>query len=343
MEKSQEIESILITGAGGYVGTGMVGRALAMGYDVRAFDRYFFGTDKLGDSLQNHNLTVIYGDVRDIGLDVFRGVDAVIDLAGISNDPAADLDPVLTKSINFDGCARVASMAKEAGVKRFIGMSSCSVYGVNRGVCDERTPRNPLSLYARMKADVEDEVLPMSNNDFCVTMLRNSTAFGLSNRMRFDLVVNVMTLNAIKNRLIRIFGDGKQRRPLVAVSDVSKFTLALLSEPVSRLEGQIFNLGAVNLNMFAVAEEVRAGLVGLFENVDIETVPVEADNRDYEVSFDRFLNTFGFGPAESIREATAVIAAAIVEGRLNPDDLSCYTVRFYKSLIERYGSSLLQA
>jgi len=284
---------------------------------------------------------LVESDIRTIALDTFRGVDSVVNLAGISNDPAADLSPELTRSINFDGCVRVARLAKEAGVSRFIEMSSCSVYGAAEGVCTEEFSTNPLSLYAQMKVDVEEETMSLADGDFALTALRNSTAFGLSDRMRFDLVVNIMTLCGVRDRVIKIFGDGLQRRPLIHTADVAETCLQLIEEDPQKLSGEVYNLGAMSLNMKEVAQKVCKGVKAkLGETVEVVQIPEEADARDYEVSFDKFERTFEFRPSRTIEWAVDEIVEALQGGTLVPDR-TCYTVSFYKSLIESYGSTLL--
>ncbi len=208
------MKTVLVTGAGGYLGSVLCGKLLGAGYEVRGMDRFLFGEDKVQAYEKNPAFRKIRDDSRFISEDSFENVWAVIDLAGISNDPACDLDPYITKSINFDGAIRCARMAKESGVERYIYSSSCSVYGNGKSTdLDETSSLEPVSLYAKLKAQVEAELLQLQSDTFSVTILRNATIYGLSPRMRFDLVVNLMTLYAWKNRKIQVLGGGQQWRP----------------------------------------------------------------------------------------------------------------------------------
>lgn len=334
-------ETLLITGAGGYVGTHLVEQALNKGYNVRALDNYAFGREKLDHVVGRKGLTIIGADIRGISDDVFRDVDFVANLAGFSNDPSAEIDPALTRSVNFDGCTRVARKAKENGVRRYIEMSSCSVYGANEGVCDEDTSPNPQSLYAQIKSEVEEHLMGLSDNDFCATALRNSTCFGLSKRMRYDLVVNIMTLCAYRDKQLKVFGSGNQRRPLIHTADAAAVLLHLLDQDTNLVEGEIFNIGNENTMVVDLSNRVRRVVEEVMkEEIKIEHIGESDDVRDYEVSFEKFRNRFGIVTTLSVEDATREILEMLLKGKALPN-LDTYTLQFYQSLIKKHGSSFL--
>ena len=217
------MKSILVTGAGGYIGSTLSSMLLDAGYHVIGFDRYFFGTSSLKDLFEHPNFKAVQKDIREIQPADLENVYGVCDLAALSNDPSGDLNPELTNSINHAGRVRVATLAKQVGVQRYILASSCSVYGQSDGRdLDEHSDPKPLTTYARANLAAERDVLPLADGRFTVTVLRQATVFGLSRRMRFDLVINLMTLNAVQKGRIFVLGGGRQWRPIVHVSDTSR-------------------------------------------------------------------------------------------------------------------------
>ncbi|MBU0981309.1 SDR family oxidoreductase [Patescibacteria group bacterium] len=333
-------ETMLIIGAGGYIGTHLVRKALDKGYKIKALDRFFFGKDKLDKSAKHPELKIIDQDIRSVTAETFQDVDIVVSLAGISNDPACDLDPELTRSINYEGIVHSAKTAKEAGVPKYVEMSSCSVYGSSDKVCDEESPRKPVSLYAEMKTRVEDDIFALADKNFALTAFRNSTAFGISDRMRFDLVVNIMSLCAQHDGYIRVFGTGEQWRPFIHVEDIADATLHILNQDPSLWSGEVFNLGACTMDVNAIAKTVREALNEIGVPIQIQYVPEDVDPRNYAVSFEKFLDRFTFRPRHKIEDTVKDIFTGLANGNIR-EDPTCYTVKFYQSLIEKYGSSLL--
>lgn len=324
-------KQILITGAGGYLGTEMVNFFLENGYKVKALDRFFFG-DTLAKYSGNPNLEIIKNDIRYCEGSIFQGVDIVIDLAGLSNDPSAELDPQLTEDINKNGSIRIANLAKENGVKRYLFASSCSVYGHGTNTkLTEESALSPVSLYAKAKIEVEEELLRITNDKFIVTILRNATCYGLSQRMRFDLAVNLMTLHAHKNGRIIILGGGKQWRPFVHTHDVARaYKMVLDAEPQS-IQNQIFNVGSndQNYQIMHLAHIVK----NYFPSIDIEYAPDDPDPRDYNVSFDKISNELGFKPVKNVQDGVAEIKQALEDNSIS-DDITTSTVGYYKYLID---------
>ncbi|TMJ11202.1 MAG: SDR family oxidoreductase, partial [Bacillati bacterium ANGP1] len=182
------MSSLLVTGAGGYIGSVLTRMLLEHGDSVTAVDRFFFGRQTLPPD--DGRLRVIEGDIRTLQQAELRGIDAVIDLAALSNDPAGELESEKTWAINHAGRVRIATLAKQAGVPRYILPSSCSVYGFQEGLLDERSPVNPLTTYAKANRQAEGDTLALADAGFCVVVLRQATVYGLSPRMRFDLAIN---------------------------------------------------------------------------------------------------------------------------------------------------------
>jgi nucleoside-diphosphate-sugar epimerase len=255
------MERVLVTGAGGYIGTTLVPMLLAQGYKVRALDRYFFG----GHLLPEHpRLERLRADLRRLDVDHLQGVDHVIDLAAISNDPSGELFPEATDQVNHTARVRCATMAKAAGARRYLLPSSCSVYGFQdpQTVCDESHPVNPLTTYAKANVHAEHEVLALADEGFCVTVLRQATVYGYSPRMRFDLAINGMTYGAWRNHLVPLMRDGTQWRPMLHVRDAARALTFMLQAPALQISGKVFNVGsdADNHQLGSLAELIRAVL-----------------------------------------------------------------------------------
>jgi len=211
---------------------------------VKVLDRFFFGKETLSSVSSNKNIKLIQDDTRWFDPKILKNVDVVMDLAALSNDPAGELNPKLTMEINHKGRARVAKLSKEAGVKRYILASSCSIYGFRDGLLDEKSPINPLTTYAKANRNAEISAKKLASNKFTTTMLRFATVFGLSPRMRFDLAVNGMTLGFYKNKQIPIMRDGKQWRPFIHIKDVAEAYVKVIKAPSEKINGENSIVGA---------------------------------------------------------------------------------------------------
>lgn len=322
---------ILVTGGNGYAGSVLVDRLLAAGHEVTAVDWMVFGENPLAPHRDNPRFRLLRHDVRSLPPRALEGVDAICDLAALSNDPAGELDAELTRDINLHARARLGRMAKAMGVGRYVLASSCSVYGVNAGaVATEDSPTNPQTVYAGCNRDAEEALLALSDDAFAVTTLRNGTMFGLSRRMRFDLVINVMTLNAFKEGKLYINGDGRQHRPFIHVGDVARAFTHVLESPAEKVRGRIYNLGIDNLTIAELARLVRETLP---VPVDIEFRPSDADNRDYTVSFDKMRKELGFVPEVRVGEGIMEVFIALVTGRTT-DSFETRTLDVYSALIK---------
>ena len=280
---------ILITGASGYIGSVLTTMSLEQGYEVRAVDRFFFG-----DNLPDHkNLEKIQSDCRNLDENIFDDIDAIIDLVAISNDPSGEYFKNETIEINHKSRARTANVAKSKGIKRYILPSSCSIYGFNENPepVDETAKTNPLTTYAIANENAEKDILPLSSEDFCVTVIRQATVFGYSPRMRFDLAINGMTYGAWKERKLPLMRDGQQWRPMVHIKDTCRAMLFLLEQKKESINGEIFNIGSKECTyQLGPLAEIVAKEIG--DDVKIEWYG-DIDNRSYNVSFKK-IESLGF-------------------------------------------------
>lgn len=283
-------QRILLTGHQGYIGSVMAPHLIAAGHDVIGLDTGYFRDCTL--VAPDDSFASITKDIRDLTVDDVRGFDSVIHLAALSNDPIGNLDEGWTASINDDGSVRLAELAREAGVRRFLFSSSCIMYGMSvAGVATEDSPLDPQTEYARSKVRSERRISALASDDFSPTFLRNGTVYGLSPRMRFDTVFNSLIGAAMTSGLVTVFSDGKPWRPVVHVQDVARAFQAVLEAPLHDIHGQAFNTGAERLNHQVIR----------LAEIAVETVPGarlevlaqgDADQRTYRTDFSKFARTF---------------------------------------------------
>ncbi|WP_172300491.1 NAD(P)-dependent oxidoreductase [Pseudoruegeria sp. HB172150] len=319
--------TVLVTGGGGYIGTTLVPMLLERGYHVKVLDRFFFGRDLLAP---HENLECIVEDSRKLTAAHFEGVDAVIDLVALSNDPSGELFMDATYAINRDSRIRCAQLAKEAGAKRYILPSSCSIYGFQGPgvIVDETAKTNPLTTYAKANEMAENGVLPLADDDFCVVVLRQATVYGLSPRMRYDLAINGMSEGAWMTGKLPLMRDGSQWRPMVHVSDTAAAQIFMLTAPHGSVNGQIFNVGsdANNYQLGPLAERVAAAVP---RDVEIEWYG-DPDHRSYRVSFDK-IEALGW-KAEKIAEDGVKEICAAIEAGTSEKNTRTITLSWYQEL-----------
>jgi nucleoside-diphosphate-sugar epimerase len=305
---------VLVVGGAGYVGSIVAADLLDAGYDVIVYDALLYGGASVASLIGRPGFHLVAADTRDTDVleHALAQAGAVIHLGEIVGDPACDLDPMVTRAVNHVATARLAALAAAAGVERFIYPSSCSVYGATDEVVDEAGPVNPVSLYGRLKLESEAAILSHRSRQFHPTIFRLATAYGLSPRPRFDLVVNVLTGRAVDEGAIAIQGGG-QWRPFVHVADVAAMLVRTLELPPSTVSGEIFNLGSNDQNhtIADVAEIVRDHVPGVRM-----LITDSIDRRNYRVTFDKIVEVLGFQPLRTVADGVNEIARAIVNGHL---------------------------
>ena len=272
---------VLLTGHKGYIGTALAPMLLDAGHDVHGLDSDIFSRCTYGDDPKSIPETI--KDIRDVTIDDVKGFDAVLHLAGLSNDPLGDLNADLTYEINHRASVRIAELAKEAGVKRFIFSSSCSNYGAGGDdLLTEDGDLNPVTPYGKSKVLVEQDVSRLADNTFCPLYLRNATAFGVSPRLRFDLVLNNLVAWAYTTGAVRLKSDGTPWRPIVHIEDISRAFVATLHAPTDKVYNRAFNVGVPgeNFRIREIAEIVRDAV----PNSEVSFAPdASPDKRNYRV------------------------------------------------------------
>jgi len=312
--------TVVVIGGGGYVGAVLVPRLLDEGYHVRVFDLFIYGREALA-AVQGHpRLTILEGDVRDTPAvrEAVRGADAVIHLACISNDPSVELDPDLSKSVNFESFGPTVKAAKEAGVRRFIFASSGSVYGVSDSPqVTEEHPLVPVSLYNTYKAMCEPVLFAEQCPTFTTVSVRPATICGYSPRQRLDLTVNILTNHAVNNGRITVFG-GVQMRPNLHMHDMVDLYCLLLTAADEKIAGQIFNAGYQNYSVAETADVVRRVVQDAMpEKGGIEIVTTPSDDiRSYRINYDKLQRVLGFVPKRTIEDGARDLIKAFKAGKL---------------------------
>jgi nucleoside-diphosphate-sugar epimerase len=311
-------QRVLVTGHQGYLGTVMVPVLQQAGHDVVGLDNGYFRDCVLGDApVDPPGLST---DLRDVGVDELRGFDAVIHLAALSNDPLGALEPQITYDINHWASVRLARLAKDAGVRRFLYASTCSVYGAaGDGLVGEDAPLRPLTPYAQSKVRVEDDVAALADDGFVPVFLRNATAFGFSPRLRADIVLNNLVGHAVLSGVVKVLSDGTPWRPLVHARDIAQAFATCLTAPAEAISCRAFNVGGEfnNVTVAQIAHEVVNVVPGAQVAITGESGP---DPRSYRVDFSRAREELGFTATWSIADGAAELYAAYTSHGLRRED-----------------------
>jgi nucleoside-diphosphate-sugar epimerase len=310
---------VFVTGHRGYIGPILVSMLQKSGHTVAGLDSDLFKECAFSDRMPV--IPELIKDLRDVTVQDLEGFDAVMHLAAISNDPIGNLNPELTYSINHKGSVHLARVAREAGVKRFLFSSSCSTYGAaGDEILTEQATFNPVTPYAHSKVLVEQDVSQLATDAFSPVFLRNATAYGVSPRLRFDLVINNLVAHAFTTGLVYMLSDGTPWRPVIHIEDISRAFIAALEAPREAVHNQAFNVGAneENYTVRDLAEIVAQVVPGC----RIEYAPgASPDKRSYRVNFDKIKAGLpGFKPQWNARRGAEELYQAYQEYGLKKDD-----------------------
>jgi nucleoside-diphosphate-sugar epimerase len=311
--------SILLTGHLGYIGSVMAAHLAESGHRVHGLDTGYFADCRLVPDAVD--IPETRKDIRDLTIADLRGFDAVVHLAALSNDPIGNLDGRWTEEINCDATVRLAELAREAGVRRFLFSSSCIMYGMSSAeVVDEDSPLDPQTAYARSKVKSELALTELADDGFSPTYLRNGTVYGVSPHMRFDTVLNDLVGRAFTTGRITVLSDGKPWRPVVHVQDVARSFARVLGAPVELVHNTAFNNGADHLNHQVIElADIAASVV---PGCDVEVLgESSADQRTYKADFAKFARTFpDFEWQWGARTGAAELATKFAEIGLTYED-----------------------
>jgi nucleoside-diphosphate-sugar epimerase len=330
--------TVAVTGGAGYVGSVLVPQLLERGHKVRVVDLYWFGEHALDAVKDDPNLQEIKGDIRDQELlkQALSGVDVVIHLACVANDPCFELNPELSRSINFDAFGPLVKISKASGASRFIYASTCSVYGISDAPeVTEDHPLVPVTDYNKYKGLCEPILLAEQSPDFTTVVIRPATVCGYSPRQRLDLTVNILTNTAVNKGEITVFG-GEQTRPNIHIQDICDLYTMLVDMDAGLIAGETFNAGYQNRSVADCAQIVRdivSREVPGREDLGIVTTPSD-DIRSYRISSEKIKRALGFEPKHTIEEAVQDLIAAFAAGKLpDPlDDIHYYNVKAMQAL-----------
>lgn len=320
---------VLVTGTDGYIGVVLASRLMRDGHEVLGLDTGYYRSGWLvtDPNTLNRLPASICADVRHVEANDLEGVDAVVHLAELSNDPLGEFNRKVTLDINHLGSVRLANAAKQAGVRRFIYTSSCSVYGLGtEQVVDESSEVNPQTAYAECKVLVERDVGAMASDAFTPVFLRNATAYGVSPRMRFDIVLNNLCGLAWTTGKISMTSDGSPWRPIVHIEDICTAVSCALNAPTDAISGQALNVGSndENYRVREIAEIVKQ----VFPESDLTFGDSSGDNRSYKVNFDKIHRTLpGFSCSWTALAGAQQLRALFERVKLSPElfDQPAYT------------------
>lgn len=331
------MKKILVTGGAGYLGAVLVPKLLKRGYRVRVLDLFLYGDQSLfpKEFVETKQLELLKLDLRQTEAlgPALKDVDAIIHLAGISNDPSSDLDPQLTKDVNITATQKLIDLARQAKVPRFINASSSSVYGIKEEPnVTETLSLEPLTVYSESKVAIE-QYLAKSRGGMISVNVRSATICGYSPRLRLDLTVNILTHHAMLKNKITVYG-GTQKRPNIHIDDISDFYMNMVDAPADMINGESFNVCGENHTVMQLAELVKKTVA---PTATIETVATN-DLRSYHVSAQKAEEILEYKPKRKIEDAIRELAEAFRTGKIkNPEDDKYYNVKMMKRVLANKG------
>ena len=331
------VKKILVTGGAGYVGSVVVRELLDRGYEVKVYDKLYFG--KKGLAEVEDRIEIIQGDVRKFDPKILSDVDGIFHLAALSNDPTAEYNPKANFDINTKGTEIIASAAKKKGIERFVFASSCSVYyspHPTEEMMTDKSKINPTAPYSKSKYLAEQKLLEMRDKDFKPTILRKGTVHGYSPRMRYDLVVNTFVKDAFQKGRLTIHAGGEMYRPLISINDVAKAYLACLQAPVDKVDGEIFNLVGENYIIIALAHRIKH-ILREKKNIEISVDYENGVPRSYRVDGSKIKNVLGFEAKEDLGGAVNEMWAYAANNANTLNDPLHYNIRWMELLQEMEG------
>jgi nucleoside-diphosphate-sugar epimerase len=331
------VRRILVVGGAGYVGSVLTEELLQRGYAVRVLDRLYFGDAGLRPV--RDRIELVEADMRAVSRGVLEGVDAVVNVGGLSNDPTAEYNPRANHEMNTVATAALARLCKAGGVRRYVLASSCSIYDcgiLNERVDvlqDETSPVAPRAPYSVSKYEAERAILVMADDGFCPVILRKGTVYGYSPRMRYDLVVNTFVRDALVHRRLTLHHGGEMWRPLVDVRDAAQAYVALIEAEDAAVRGEIFNLCYQNLRISELALRVREALRRLGIEVDVRPDYHHGSVRNYRVSGEKIGRILNFHPKVSIEESVADMVQRVqADGPTDFENPRYYNIRWIQRL-----------
>jgi nucleoside-diphosphate-sugar epimerase len=330
-------QKILVTGGAGYVGSALVKELVERGYKVRVVDKLIFGEKPI--SFLKNKIELIKADIRKVNSNILKGVDAIIHLAGISTEPTAQFDPRLTDLINHIATERLAKLAKKKGIKRFIFASSCSIYFTYNTPLFPKPSKetekvNPISPYSISKRAAEQALLELASDSFHPIIFRKGTIYGLSPKMRYDLVLNSFVKDSFLQRKMTVHCSGQIWRPLIDIKDVIWAYIRALELPVKKIGGKIFNVSEKNWNILELAKEVKKILKkekGIDPEIQVEPVGI---TRNYQADNTLFKKTFEYKPQRRLKDAILEIWDHLEKNPKDPLDIIHYNDKWLIPLIE---------
>jgi nucleoside-diphosphate-sugar epimerase len=312
-----KLKSILVTGGAGYIGSVVIPKLVEQGYSVTVYDSLIYGKDGISDLIKEKKIELIIGDIRNYSLleESLENIDCVLHLAAIVGEPLCKKIPDAAHQINELSTSSLIQACKKQNVKRIIYASTCSNYGSSTELANETTPVQSLSLYSETKVKSESMILNSKNNEFASCVLRFATAFGLSPRMRFDLLLQELIRDAIIDKKIVVFGPNYWR-PLVHVDDIANACLKVIESSDELISGEIFNVGEneENYTKIKIAELIQK----YYPATSIEIQELKVDPRNYRVSFDKIKNNLGFSITKTVSDGIQEILDKINNQNLDP-------------------------